>query len=46
MAHPAKWVARIHPDGSLDMSFDAGTFSTTEPVEIWPIAAYPDGKVL
>ncbi|MBP7408693.1 MAG: delta-60 repeat domain-containing protein, partial [Flavobacteriales bacterium] len=39
-------VARIHPDGSLDMSFDAGTFSTTEPVEIWPIAAYPDGKVL
>jgi uncharacterized delta-60 repeat protein len=46
---PRKGVARLHTDGSLDVSFDpgAGVTSTSSP-QAWvnAIALQPDGKVL
>jgi uncharacterized delta-60 repeat protein len=41
----ARWgIARLHPDGSLDTSFDPGT-GATQPI-VRAIAVQPDGKII
>ena len=41
---PRNGIARINPDGSLDLSFDPGTGVTTSTVKA--IEVLPDGKIL
>ena len=38
-------IARLHPDGTLDTSFNAGTISSGSP-EVFTVVVQPDGKIV